>query len=377
MISALDTETLQNLWWLLASVVGAAFLLMSFVQGGQSLLWQMGKSDEERRLIINALGLKWELSFTSLVVYGGALFAAFPKFYATSFGGAYWVWILILFTFVGQAVSYEFRSKAGNVLGARGYEAFMFLNGTLGILLIGAAVGTFYTGSAFVLSEDNQVTWQHALRGLEAAFDPFNVALGLFLVFLARSLGAMYLVNSLALDEVPALAARLRRAAAINLFIALPFLLFVLARLLFMEGYAVDTAGVVTREAGKYLANLLALPVLPALLVLGLGAVLFGVWCTAQTTRTRGIWFGGLGTFLVGLVVLLLPAYNGTAFYPSSVALGSSLTIHNASSSRYTLVAMTWVALAIPLVLAYIAWIWRQMNGRKVGLADARSKAAY
>lgn len=377
MIGNLDTTVLQQLWWLLCSVLGALFLALNFVQGGQTLLRQVAKSDTERSLVVNALGMKWEITFTLLVVFGGALFAAFPKFYATSFGGAYWVWILILFTFILQAVSYEFRNKQGNLLGSGGYETFLWINGTIGVLLIGAAVGTFYTGSNFRLSEYNFVTWTNSLRGLEAAFNLFNVSLGVFLVFNARTLGAMYLVNSIDLAPAPALEARLRKQSAINFLISLPFLLYVLVSVLVMRGYDVDASGTVSMVSGKYLANLLASPWLLVMLLLGLLLVIRGVWVTARSTKTRGIWCGGLGTFLVGLVVLMLPAYNNTSFYPSKVDLQSSLTIYNASSSHYTLTVMTYVALAIPFVLAYVVYVWRAMNQRKIEVGDIKDETAY
>jgi len=272
MIERLDYATLQHLWWLLCSVVGALFLAMTFVQGGQSLLWQMAKNQTEKDLIVNSLGRKWELTFTTLVLFGGALFASFPKFYSTSFGGAYWVWIAILFTFIVQAVSYEFRKKPWNILGSLVYEAFLFLNGVVGILLIGAAVGTFYTGSSFQLDDNNFVTWTSSLRGLEAALTPslssvFNIAMGLFLVFNARTLGAMYLINNLELGEVPELEARLRSACWQNLVLSLPFCLGIVVALLFMPGYGIiDAKGTIGIVSFKFLKNLLANPWLLGLL---------------------------------------------------------------------------------------------------------------
>jgi len=383
MIEQLDYQTLQHLWWLLCSVVGALFLFLTFVQGGQSLLWQVAKTPTEKDLVINSLGRKWELTFTTLVLFGGALFASFPKFYATSFGGAYWVWILILFTFILQPVGYEYRKKPWNLFGSLVYESFLFLNGAVGILLIGAAVGTFYTGSNFQLSDSNFVTWTHPLRGLEAALSPsvsslFNIALGVFLVFNARTLGAMYLINSLELGEAPEMEPRLRKACWQNLLLSLPFCLLIVGSLLFMRGYGiVDAQGTIEIVSFKYLRNLLANPWLLGLLVVGLGLLLFGGWKTAKTSDTRGIWYGGLGTVLIGLTVLLLPAYNNTAFYPSKVDLQSSLTIYNASSSPYTLKIMTYVAIAIPFVLAYVAYVWRLMNREKIKIEDTGDRAAY
>ncbi|WP_297953368.1 cytochrome d ubiquinol oxidase subunit II [uncultured Desulfobulbus sp.] len=383
MIENLDYATLQHLWWLLCSVVGALFLFLTFVQGGQSLLWQVAKTQTEKDLVINALGRKWELTFTTLVLFGGALFASFPKFYSTSFGGAYWVWILILFTFIVQAVSYEYRRKPWNVLGSLVYEGFLLINGTVGILLIGAAVGTFYTGANFQLDGNNFVTWTHPYRGLEAALSPsvssiFNIALGLFLVFNARTLGAMFLVNSIDLNEAADMGTRLRAACWQNFVISLPFLLLILGSLLFMRGYGiVDDAGTIDIVSFKFLRNLVANPWLILLLVGGLALVVAGVWKTARTSETGGIWYGGLGTVLVGLTVLLLPAYNLTAFYPSKADPQSSLTIYNASSSPYTLKVMTYVALGIPFVLAYVAYVWWAMGRSKITIEDTGDRTAY
>ena len=383
MIENLDYATLQHLWWLLCSVVGALFLFLTFVQGGQSLLWQVAKTQTEKDLVINALGRKWELTFTTLVLFGGALFASFPKFYSTSFGGAYWVWILILFTFIVQAVSYEYRRKPWNVLGSLVYEGFLLINGTVGILLIGAAVGTFYTGANFQLDGNNFVTWTHPYRGLEAALSPsvssiFNIVLGLFLVFNARTLGAMFLVNSIDLNEAADMGTRLRAACWQNFVISLPFLLLILGSLLFMRGYGiVDDAGTIDIVSFKFLRNLVANPWLIQLLVGGLALVVAGVWKTARTSETGGIWYGGLGTVLVGLTVLLLPAYNLTAFYPSKADPQSSLTIYNASSSPYTLKVMTYVALGIPFVLAYVAYVWWAMGRSKITIEDTGDRTAY
>jgi cytochrome d ubiquinol oxidase subunit II len=383
MIEKLDYATLQHLWWLLCSVVGALFLFLTFVQGGQSLLWQVAKTPTEKDLVINSLGRKWELTFTTLVLFGGALFASFPKFYSTSFGGAYWVWILILFTFILQPVGYEYRKKQWNLYSSLVYEGFLLINGTIGILLIGAAVGTFFTGSHFQLSTQNFVTWTHPLRGLEAALSPsvsslFNIAMGLFLVFNARTLGAMYLINNLELGEIPEMAPRLRRACWQNFLCSLPFLTLILGSLLMMPGFGiVDTQGTIEIVSFKYLRNLVANPWLIALLAAGLTLVVAGVWSTAKTEETKGIWSGGLGTVLVGLTVLLLPAYNMTAFYPSKVDLQSSLTIYNASSSPYTLKVMTYVALGIPFVLAYVAYVWWLMNRNKLKIEDTGDRAAY
>lgn len=377
MIGNLDISILQQLWWIIAAVVGSLFLFLTFVQGGQTLLWQVAKSDIEKALVINSLGRKWELTFTTLVLFGGALFAAFPKFYATSFGGAYWVWMLILFTFIIQAVSYEFRKKPGNVLGEKTYELFLFINGSVGILLIGAAVGTFFTGSNFTLNQFNQVSWTHPLMGLEAAFSLFNLSLGLFLVFNSRVIGSMYLLNNIDLSTVPDLEQRLRKACLTNLVCALPFLLYVLASFLLMKGYSFDESGVVTIVSGKYLENLLAMPIVLGLLLVGLVLVVWGVISTSFLGGFKAIWFGGLGTVLVGLAVFFTAGFNNTPFYPSKVDLQSSLTIYNASSSHYTLTVMSYVALVIPFVLAYIVYVWKLMDSKKIGHDDINDSKAY
>jgi len=382
MISNLDYATLQQLWWIIISIVGALFLFLIFVQGGQTLLWQVAKTDLEKSLIITSLGRKWEMPFTTLVLFGGALFAAFPKFYATSFGGAYWVWILILFSFIIQAVSYEYRKKPDNFLGATVYELFLFINGSIGVLLIGAAVGTFYTGSNFTLDMYNRVAWDYILmginlRGLEAAFSLFNLSLGIFLVFNARVLGALYLLNSIDLSSTLELESRLRKAVRNNFFIALPFLLYLLISLVFMKGFNADDAGLVSLVPFKYLSNLISLPFLPVLLVAGIVLVIYGVFVSSFKESDKGIWFAGFGTVLVGLVVLCLPAFNNTAFYPSKLDLQSSLTIYNASSSMYTLTIMTYVAIGIPFVLAYVIYVWKLMDSKKLTADEVTNEESY
>jgi cytochrome bd ubiquinol oxidase subunit II len=382
MISNLDYTSLQQLWWLICAIVGALFLFLTFVQGGQTLLWQVAKTDIEKSLVITSLGRKWEMPFTTLVLFGGALFAAFPKFYATSFGGAYWVWILILFSFIIQAVSYEYRKKPNNVLGSTVYELFLFINGSVGILLIGAAVGTFYTGSNFTLDLYNRVTWDYSLlginlRGLEAAFSLFNLSLGIFLVFNARVLGALYLLNSIDLSSTPDLETRLRKNAWNSFLIGLPFLLYVLVSLLVMKGFNVDSTGMVSQVSSKYLSNLLAQPHLIGLLALGIVLVLYGVLSSAFKQSHKGIWFSGLGTVFVGLVILILPAFNNTAFYPSKLDLQSSLTIYNASSSMFTLTIMTYVALGIPLVLGYVVYVWKLMDSKKLTVDEVTHEKSY
>ncbi|HLE12230.1 MAG: cytochrome d ubiquinol oxidase subunit II [Bdellovibrionales bacterium RIFOXYD12_FULL_39_22] len=374
MIGQLDYTTLQQLWWIIASLVGSLFLFLNFVQGGQTLLFTLPKNDKEKSLIINSLGRKWELTFTTLVLFGGALFAAFPKFYATSFGGAYWVWMLILFTFIIQAVSYEYRKKPQNFLGAKTYEVFLFINGSVGILLIGAAIGTFFTGSSFSINEMNQVTWQTPYYGLEAALNFFNLSLGIFLVLNARVLGAMYLLNNIEHAEINV---GCRRLAWINFMWSLPFLLFVLAKLLLMEGHAIRPEnGEIFLQKWKYLQNLIGNPLLLLFLLTGLGLVIYGIFVTRFKGKNSGIWFSGPGTVLVGLTLFGLAGLNDTVFYPSTYDLQSGLTIYNASSSHYTLTAMSYVALAIPFVVAYIAYVWRQMDKRQLSISDLSGKGS-
>lgn len=368
MIGNLEWSTLQQLWWLITSLVGSLFIFLTFVQGGQTLILTLAKNESEKSLIVNSLGRKWELTFTALVLFGGALYAAFPLFYATSFGGAYWVWIAILLTFVLQAISYEFRRKPNNFLGQRTYEVFLLINGTVGILLIGAAIGTFFTGSNFRLNDYSLVQWTHPLRGLEVAFEPFNVSFGLFLVFLARVLGTLYLTSNI---EDADLVARLRKSSFTNLLLSLPFLLFVLYRLITMNGFTVDPASkVISLVAGKYLDNMLSMPSVLAMLLSGLSLVVLGAMLNRFTTSRRGIWPAGLGTVLTCLSVFFLTGYHNTPFYPSKTDLGSSLTIYNASSSHYTLTMMSYVAILVPFVLAYIAWVWRQMDSRRLGFEE-------
>jgi cytochrome d ubiquinol oxidase subunit II len=383
MFDNFSLSQLQQIWWLIVSAIGALFIFLTFVQGGQSLLSYVARNDLEKALVINSLGRKWKLTFTTLVLFGGSLFAAFPLFYATSFGGAYWVWIGILFTFVLQAVSFEFRKKPGNLLGARTYEMFLFVNGTIGILLIGVALGTFYSGSSFQLDDYNHVLWQHPMRGLEAVLSFFNVALGLFLVFLSRTLGALYLLNNIdfRLDLVKDMEKRLRKAVTANLTASIPFLLYFMVSLSSREGFAVNPeTGEIFMESGKYLQNILAMPGVLVMLGAGLLLIVLGAARVRRPPATSGIWLSGLGAILVALALFLTAGLNNTAFYPSSFDLNSSLTIHNGSSSRYTLTVMGYIALGVPLVLAYIAYFWHKMDREKIStgeVSDFTSKEIY
>jgi len=382
MFDGFSLVQLQQLWWIIVSTIGALFIFLTFVQGGQSLLTYAARNDLEKALVINSLGRKWKLTFAALVLFSGTMFAAFPLFYATSFGGAYWIWIPILFTFALQAVSFEFRKKPGNLLGARTYELFLFINGTIGIFFIGVALATFFSGSSFQLDDYNQVLWQHPMLGLEAGLNIFNVAFGLFLVFLSRTLGALYLLNNIdfRLDLVKDMQKRLRKAAVSNLAASIPFLLYFMFSLLTMEGFAVTPEnGEVYMESGKYLQNIQAMPGVLAMLAAGLLLVVLGVF-NARRGAYTGVWFSGFGSILVALALFLTAGLNSTAFYPSYFDLNSSLTIYNASSSRYTLTAMSYVGLAIPVVLAYIIYCWRKMDKDKLStgeVSDFTAKEIY
>jgi len=352
--------TLQQYWWFLIAVLGALFVFMNFVQGGQTLLYSVGKTETERDLIVNSLGRKWELGFTTLVMFGGALFAAFPLFYATSFGGAYYVWMAILFCFIIQAVAYEYRKKPDNVFGQRTYEIFLFINGSLGIILIGTALGTLFTGGNFVVNEMHLSHWTKATYGLEAVLNPFNVAFGLMLFFLARVQAALYFLSNIRDTEIE------RRARIVVRYEGAIFLilfLYVAFRILTMVGFNYDPqTKVVNLEALKYLHNLMQMPVVAAVLIAGVVSLLTALGLGAFTKSKKGIWFSGVGTVLVVIALFLILGYNHTAYYPSLADLQSSLTIENSSGSHYTLTAMGYVSLLVPFVLGYIVIVWRAMD---------------
>jgi len=368
MFEKLSYLALQQYWYVIVSLLGAILVFLMFVQGGQTFIYRIGKTSGERTIIINTLGRKWEFTFTTLVTFGGAFFASFPLFYATSFGGAYWVWMIILFAFVIQAVSYEFRSRASNFLGRRTYEAFLFTNGLLGTLLIGTAVATFFSGSQFSLNEFNSVHWEAGTRGLEAALDPFNLSLGLTVFFLARVLGLLYFMNTI--DH----AVILERTKKHLLYNAIPFVVFFLVFavwLMLRDGYAVDpNTGAVSLEAYKYLHNLVQMPLVLVMFLAGVVLVLAGIVWSLLRTTSKGIWLTGVGTVLTVLCLFFLAGFNNTAFYPSSYDLQSSLTIQNSSSSRFTLVVMSYVSLAVPFVLAYIIYAWKSINNVKISESE-------
>jgi cytochrome d ubiquinol oxidase subunit II len=361
-------EFLQQYWWFLISLLGGLLVFLLFVQGGNALIFLAGKTEDERQLIINSTGRKWELTFTTLVTFGGAFFASFPLFYSTSFGGAYWVWILILITFVFQAVSYEFQGKAGNLLGKNAFRVFLTLNGCLAPLLIGTAVGTFFTGSPFIVNK-NAVgdlgapvisRWMGDWGGLEAVGVPFNVAFGLMVMFLALCLGALYMTNNIRHEK---LSNQLRRSLLFSFIGFLIMLVIVLIYLVTMEGFATDAQGIVSMEAGKYLNNLLDMPIVLILFLAGAVLLVVGVILTLMKKNyNKGIWLSGPGTVFVVMAIFMIAGYNGTAYYPSTTDLQSSLTLSNSCSSEFTLKTMAIVSLVIPFVVAYIAYFWRKMD---------------
>lgn len=370
---------LQHYWWFLISLLGALLVFLLFVQGANTLIFELGKTPDERRLVINSTGRKWEFTFTTLVTFGGAFFAAFPLFYSTSFGGAYWLWMIILFSFVIQAVSYEFQNKLGNFLGARTFQVCLIINGIVGPLLLGDAVATFFDGSNFIVDKANVTAlsqpvishWANASCGLDALLDPWNVVLGLAVLCLARILGLLYMRNNI--DE-PTLRGRCRSKLLPNTVAFLVFFLAFFVRLLVKDGYAYDVnTGVVSMVSGKYLANLLTMWPLAVVLLIGAAALLYGILRTWQKADyTRGIWPAGIGTVLVVLVLFLITGWNATAYYPSNADLQSSLTIANSSSSLFTLKTMFVVSLLIPFVLAYIAYCWHAMDHKKLTVEEVK-----
>lgn len=364
---------LQHYWWFLVSLLGALLVFLLFVQGGNSLLFRLGRTEEERTLIVNSTGRKWEFTFTTLVTFGGAFFASFPLFYSTSFGGAYWLWMIILFSFVLQAVSYEFQSKLGNLLGKRTYQYFLVINGVVGPVLLGAAVATFFNGSNFVVEKANLTDdfmpvishWANGWHGLDAFGDPWNLILGMAVFFLARLLGNMYFINNIRNEQ---LVARCRRQLISD---GVPFLFFFLAfviRTLLKDGFAVDAqTQEIVMEPYKYFNNLVEMPYLLLLFVLGVGGVLWGlIKSILCTSYTRGIWFAGVGTVLTVLALLLTVGYNHTAYYPSTADLQSSLTLANSCSSMFTLKTMAYVSILVPFVLAYIVYAWRAIDRKPI-----------
>jgi len=372
MLLAVSHSFLQEYWWFLVSLLASLLVFLLFVQGGQSFIFTLASNEEEKTMIINAMGRKWEFTFTTLVTFGGAFFASFPLFYATSFGGAYWVWMAILFSFVIQAIAYEYRSKPSNVLGKKTFEIFLLVNGALAPLLIGIAVATFYTGANFSLNELNMGKWDTPWHGLEAAINIRNISLGITVLFLARLLGLMYIINNIDDD---ALVHKARKRTIGNLIPFLIGFLFFVISLLLSEGFAVDpVTGDVLMEKNKYLHNFLEMPLLLIMFLAGTLLVLFSLYRTIFTDRTDPVWYSGSGTILVVLSLFLVAGYNNTAFYPSLTDLQSSLTIRNASSSLFTLKTMMYISFAIPLVVGYIWYAWSAINRKRIDKEEIRGE---
>ncbi len=365
---------LQQYWWVLVSLLGSVLVFLMFVQGGQSLIYTLGKNEEQRTLLVNSLGRKWELTFTTLVTFGGAFFASFPLFYSTSFGGAYWVWMAILFCFVLQAVSYEYRTKPGNALGKKTFEIFLFTNGLLGTILIGTAVGTFFNGAMFTVNKMNITNpenpvisqWATPWHGLEAVLTFHNVALGLAVFFLSRVLANLYFLNSIDNEKLTQSAIK---SLKINTPLFLLFFVFFIIRLITKDGFALTPqTGEVFIEKYKYLHNFIQMPIVLIMFLAGLVSVIWGIYVSVlyKKYNNRGIWYSGIGTILAVLSLFLLAGFNNTAYYPSLVDLQSSLTIYNSSSSKFTLSVMSVVSILLPFVIAYIIIAWRAINRRKL-----------
>lgn len=377
----MNYELLQQYWWLVVSLLGAILVFLLFVQGGNSLLFSLAKNEEQRKMLVNSTGRKWEFTFTTLVTFGGAFFASFPLFYSTSFGGAYWLWMIILFSFVLQAVSYEFQSKAGNLLGKKTYQTFLVINGIVGPVLLGGAVATFFTGSNFLVNKENMVdqvmpvisSWGNNWHGLDALANVWNVVLGLAVFFLARILGLLYFLNNIDDKE---LNDRSRKALIVNSVLFLVFFLGFVVRTLLAEGFAVDPATkLVYMEKYKYFTNFIEMPVVLGVFLIGVVLVLFGIGKSIlKPGFTKGIWFAGAGTVLTVLALLLCAGYNNTAYYPSGLDIQSSLTIANSCSSEFTLRTMAYVSILVPFVIAYIFYAWRSIDNKKIDAGEMNEK---
>ena len=375
-------EFLQSYWWFLVSLLGALLVFLMFVQGANTLIFCLGKTEQERRLIINSTGRKWELTFTTLVTFGGAFFASFPLFYSTSFGGAYWLWMAILFSFVIQAVSYEFQNKIGNFLGPKTFQICLIINGIIGPLLLGGAVATFFDGSNFLIEKGNMINvlqpviskWANASHGLDALLDPWNIVLGVAVFMLARILGILYIKNNI---EHPAIIERCTKQLPLNAILFLVFFLPFLIRLLLKDGYNTSNASIIP-ENMKYLHNLLDMPILAVTLFIGIVLVLLGIVLASRNVAYRkGIWLTGAGTILTVLVLFLIAGWNNTAYYPSNIDLQSSLYLANSCSSEFTLCTMTIVSFLIPFVLAYIIYVWRAIDKKRISQEEIEKEEAY
>jgi cytochrome d ubiquinol oxidase subunit II len=373
MFESLSHLALQQYWWVIISLLASFLVFLMFVQGGQTLIHTIGKTDMQRSILVNALGRKWEFTFTTLVTFGGAFFASFPLFYSTSFGGAYWVWMAILFCFIIQAISYEFRSKPNNFLGKKTFDIFLFINGLLGTVLIGTAVGTFFNGGNFIVNDMNQSAWANKWHGLEAVATFHNVALGISIFALARILGIHYFFKNID-DEI--IIRRSHDQLWLNTGIFLVAFLYWLVKLLLIDGFAYDPDTLfVSMEPHKYLHNFIQMPVNTIIFLTGVVLVLYGIIRSLLSGFQNAIWFSGTGTVLTVFAIFILAGFNNTCFYPSNADLQSSLHIQNASSSHYTLTAMSYVSLTIPFILAYIVYAWRAINNKKIDQKEMETES--
>ena len=372
MTFALSHFFLQHYWWIIVSLLAGLLVLLMFVQGGQTFIFSLPGNESHKTMIVNAMGRKWEFTFTTLVTFGGAFFASFPLFYATSFGGAYWVWIAILFSFIIQAVAYEFRSKPNNVFGQNTFDIFLIINGSVGPFLIGVAVATFFTGSEFSLNMMKQVHWRTGWYGLEALLNVRNLSLGMAVLFLSRINGLLYIMNSINDDD---LFYRSLRKLLLNTVPFLIFFLFFVISLLLSSGFASDPAsGIVSLEKYKYLHNFAEMPVAAVIFLAGVIGVLSGIGISIFKRSSNGIWYSGSGTVLAVFSLFIIAGFNGTSFYPSSYDLQSSLTIYNSSSSLFTLKTMMFVSFIIPFVVAYIWYAWNAINDKKITTEEMSSE---
>jgi cytochrome bd ubiquinol oxidase subunit II len=372
MFENLSQLALQQYWWIIVSLLGSLLVFLMFVQGGQTLLLTLGKNNMQKSILANTFGRKWEFTFTTLVTFGGAFFASFPLFYSTSFGGAYWVWMAILFCFIVQAIAYEFRTKPNNIFGQKTYEIFLLANGILATVLIGTAVGTFFNGANFVVSDMHFSTWSNKWYGLEAVTNPHNVALGLAIFALSRILAIHYIAKTV--DE-PTIIENSKKALWFNVLFFLVVFLYWLIKLLFIGGYSYDpNTMLVSAEKFKYLHNILEMPVNTVILLAGIVLVLYGIIRSLFSNFENAIWYTGTGTVLTVFAVFILAGFNHTCFYPSLTDMQSSLNIQNASSSHYTLTAMSYVSLLVPFVFAYIFYAWRSINNKKIDEKEIESE---
>lgn len=381
MFESLSHLALQQYWWIIISLLGSILVFLLFVQGGQTLIYTLGKNEDERTIIVNVLGRKWEFTFTTLVTFGGSLFASFPLFYSTSFGGAYWLWISILFCFVIQAIAYEFRSKPNNLFGHRTYEIFLFLNGVLGTILLGITVGTFFNGADFsvnfsnIVNPDNPVIsrWESPFRGLESIVNLHNLSLGIAVFCLARTIALLYFINNIDDNNI---IKRARLQLIINAIPFTGFFIIFITLLLLKNGFSYNPeTHIITMEKFKYFHNLIEMPVTGFLFGVGIILVLFGIIKSIISKYSKGIWFTGAGTFLAVFSLFIIAGFNNTAYYPSTFDLQSSLTIENSSSSKYTLTVMSYVSLLVPFVFAYIYYAWKAINKKKINVDEIKKES--